>query len=93
MVDAPKLEELDGYIPSASRVVWWTAPYYGGLPNGAVYRSKGSLALSDLKTDVAIFEAEGSFWTINLWTDEIIRVHRPAGEAPPSELDGRTQHH
>ena len=92
MVDAPKLEDLDGFIPSGSRVVWWTTPKYGGLPDGAIYRSKGKLALSDFKTDVAIFEANNSFWTIDLWTDEIIRVHGPDGEAPQRELHSRTKH-
>lgn len=93
VVDQPELPELDGIIPSGSRVIWWTSPQYGGLPDGAVYRSKSKITTENFNTDVAIFEVGNSLWTIDLWTDEIIRVHSSAREAPPRELDGRTEHH
>jgi hypothetical protein len=68
-------EELGGFIPVGSRIVWWSSPQYGGLPNGAVYRSKEPLMVKDIDTDVAIFEHKDEFYTIDLWTDEIIRIH------------------
>jgi hypothetical protein len=92
MVEARTQKELGGFIPTGSRVCWWSSPQYGGLPNGAIYRSVGPFTLKDLDTDVAIFESDGSFWTIDIWTDEIIRVHSPEGEAPNRQLGSRTHH-
>jgi|TARA_B110000263_G_scaffold215890_1_gene201154 hypothetical protein len=92
MVELYTQEELGGFIPVGSRVVWWSSPQYGGLPTGAIYRSVGPFTVKDLETDVAIFESDGSFWTIDLWTDEIIRVHKPKGEAPDRQLHSRTLH-
>jgi len=85
-------EELGGFIPPGSRVVWWSDAKYGGLPIGAVYQSKGQIEAEGVGSDVAIFENAGTFYTIDLWTDEIIRVHAPEGEAPDRQLTSRTHH-
>ena len=92
MVKTYTQEELGRFIPVGSRVVWWSSQKYGGLPSGAIYRSVGKLAVKDLDTDVAIFESTGTFYTIDLWTDEIIRVHTPEGGAPDRQLTSRTHH-
>jgi len=73
------------FIPEESRVVWWSAPRFGGLPIGAVYRSKGKIHTEEIHTDVALFQDEDTFYTIDLWTDQIIRKH-PAPGAPPRPL-------
>lgn len=81
------------FIPEEIRVVWWSSPYYGGLPVGAVYRSKGKIDTGEIQTDVALFQHEDMFYTIDLWTDQIIRKHPAPGaplRAPTETLDSRT---
>jgi hypothetical protein len=73
------------FIPEEIRVVWWSSPHYGGLPIGAVYRSQGKINTEEIQTDVALFQHEDMLYTIDLWTDQIIRKH-PAPGAPPRPL-------
>ena len=81
---------VEGFIPKHEQMVWFNAPQYGGLPNGATLRSRGKIATQDINTDVALFEHEGNFYTIDLWTDHIIRIHKSPVATPGSPAPAST---
>lgn len=81
---------VEGFIPEHEQMIWFNAPQYGGLPDGATLRSRGKIATENLKTDVALFQHKDNLYTIDLWTDRIIRIHKSPIATPGSPAPAPT---
>jgi hypothetical protein len=88
-VKEPTTNDLGGYLVKDELRIWWNHPRYGGLPIGAQLVRTGHLNIATvddgrLTTDVAVFLHDDKYYTVDIWSDHIIRIHT---EAPTVHIE------